>query len=505
MLKKFLTIVVTCLLLAIPTLAADVSFSLNEVSGKPGELVNVEIRIASSADINSIALHNLTYDTSKLEFVGFDNYSAIESKCILGTFDTEKKAIILALQESEKLEDVIATIQFRIKDSSASGNVTVSMQSRVKNNADEYTSTVSAGQVSITAASQVTPPVTHTHTMQYVEAVTPNCLRSGNGAYWSCTSCHKNFADDQGKTELAQVTLPTDINNHPGGTMIRDQKDATAEVEGYTGDICCDTCGRVMESGKVIPATGKPADSTPSENKPTDTKPENKPSESKPEDNKQNESNPNDTEQMDNNRDDNNRTENDRTDKKDEDSWNNPFTDVKKSDSYYEAIRFVYENKLFIGVSDHKFAPETTMTRAMFVTVLGRLASVNEADYGDKPLFKDVKAGEWYTAYVAWAAQEQIVLGYGNDIFGYNDQITVEQAIAILARYARYTGISTKDATLLTAYSDGNTVSEWAVDDMQWAVKQRIYTGTGKGLNPQSQASRALVADMLYRYSQMLG
>ena len=47
-----------------------------------------------------------------------------------------------------------------------------------------------------------------------------------------------------------------DKNNHTGGTEIKDAKDATCTVNGYTGDTYCKDCGDKLESGKVIPAAG---------------------------------------------------------------------------------------------------------------------------------------------------------------------------------------------------------------------------------------------------------
>ncbi|OPX89830.1 MAG: hypothetical protein A4E53_01345 [Pelotomaculum sp. PtaB.Bin104] len=65
-----------------------------------------------------------------------------------------------------------------------------------------------------------------------------------------------------------------------------------------------------------------------------------------------------------------------------------------------------------------------------FVTVLGRLAGVDERAYTGAG-FRDVPACEWYSAYVEWASQKGIVNGYGEGIFGLNDFITREQMAAV--------------------------------------------------------------------------
>ena len=178
----------------------------------------------------------------------------------------------------------------------------------------------------------------------------------------------------------------------------------------------------------------------------------------------------------------------------------NPFIDVSPADAYYDAVLYVYENGLFKGVSEIQFAPNTTMTRAMFVTVLGRMAGVNPLLY-QKSSFTDVEMGQWYSPYVEWAAKSGIVLGYGDGTFGLNDDITVEQAAVILTRYAAFTGRSTYTLRTLHDFADAADVSDWAVYSMKWIVSSGIYTGENGMLSPKSLAKRSLVAAMLYNYA----
>lgn len=187
-----------------------------------------------------------------------------------------------------------------------------------------------------------------------------------------------------------------------------------------------------------------------------------------------------------------------------ESGWNNPFVDVFETDTYYDAVAFVYENGLFNGVSLKEFAPDTTMTRAMFVTVLGRLAGV-DADVYTETTFTDVVVGEWYAPYVEWAASAGIVNGYGNGTFGVDDEITVEQAVVILARYAEYAGIDTDDGAELDDYSDADEVADWAVEQMEWIVDRGIYEGMNGKLEPKTPAKRSLIAKLLYVFVDELG
>ncbi len=183
-----------------------------------------------------------------------------------------------------------------------------------------------------------------------------------------------------------------------------------------------------------------------------------------------------------------------------EPEWANPFTDISKSDDYYAAIEFVYENKLFKGTSDTTFAPNTTMSRGMFVTVLGRLAKVDVSAYTDVA-FDDVIADQYYAPYVAWAVENGMALGYGDGTFGPDDEVTIEQAIVFIARFAKLYSIEIDFADIdFTAYTDANDVSEWAFNEMLWALEKGIYDVEKTILNPQGKAARWLVADMIYNF-----
>ncbi|MBE6599189.1 MAG: hypothetical protein E7638_07090 [Ruminococcaceae bacterium] len=480
---------------SLPVFAEDVSFELGNTSGKPGDIVNVTITVSSSADINSIALYELTYDPSVLTFRGFDNTSEITSKSFLAGFDEEKCVITLALKNTEAIDSLICNLQFFINGTADDGTTSVTMTSLVKNASEVISSTVSAG--SVTVESESSSP-SHTHQMKYVPEQEATCASTGHEAYWTCTSCGNNYSDEGGTLLLTSVTTAKDPHNHTGETALKDEKEATATKDGYTGDTVCMGCGAVLEEGSVIPKKGgtsgetdrpsvnKPETEAPETDRPTSTKPEtDKPETGKPETDKSSDIT----------------VESEKpTGIVPETPWVNPFVDVKASASYYNAIRFVYENGLFKGVSDTEFEPDTTMTRAMFVTVLGRLEGVDTRYFSTGCSFDDVVEGEWYHPYVEWASEKGIVQGYGDGKFGVDDEITIEQAAVIIARYAKHAGEYKASNASLTAYSDGANTADWALAEMKWAVANGVYTGTSGKLNPQNPASRALVAVMLHNY-----
>jgi len=177
----------------------------------------------------------------------------------------------------------------------------------------------------------------------------------------------------------------------------------------------------------------------------------------------------------------------------------NKFTDIDTGATYYDAVSYVVGEGLFNGTSDKTFSPNASMTRAMFVTVLGRLSKADVTKYAT-PTFDDVKAGQWYTSYVEWAAANGIVNGLGNGIYGINNNVTVEQALTILYRYANGKTASTKSALTPSDFTDASSVSDWAADAVKWAVQNGIYEGIGTRLEPKAMASRALVATMFANY-----
>ncbi|MCD8049107.1 MAG: S-layer homology domain-containing protein [Clostridia bacterium] len=177
------------------------------------------------------------------------------------------------------------------------------------------------------------------------------------------------------------------------------------------------------------------------------------------------------------------------------------FTDVNTSLWYHEYIDYVLENGLMNGTGGTTFEPDTATTRAMIVTILYRLEG--EPKVNTAAAFTDVAAGDWYADAVAWAAENGIVLGYGDETFGANDVITREQTAAILYRYANYksTDTSVGEDTNILSYTDADEISEYAIPAMQWAVGTGLVNGKGNNtLDPQGGATRAETAAMLMRF-----
>ena len=159
------------------------------------------------------------------------------------------------------------------------------------------------------------------------------------------------------------------------------------------------------------------------------------------------------------------------------------YSDVKTGDWFNDAVKYVSDKGLMSGTGSDKFAPSTTTTRAMLMTVLARYAG------------EDTTGGAtWYEKGMEWAKAKGV-----SDGTNPNANITREQLVTMMYRYAG----SPKADGKLDSFSDAASVSTYAADAMQWAVANGIVNGSNGKLNPQDNATRAEVAAILMRFCEM--
>ena len=157
-----------------------------------------------------------------------------------------------------------------------------------------------------------------------------------------------------------------------------------------------------------------------------------------------------------------------------------PFTDVTSGDWFYDAVAYVYANGLMDGTSATTFEPNANMTRAMVWTIIARIDG------------ETVTGEAWSTDARAWAMAEGV-----SDGTDPNGLVTREQLATMLWRYA---GEPASDYSL-SAFTDADSVSDYAATAMAWAVEHGIITGvTDTTLVPQGIATRAQCAAMLMRF-----
>lgn len=183
------------------------------------------------------------------------------------------------------------------------------------------------------------------------------------------------------------------------------------------------------------------------------------------------------------------------------------FTDVSRSDWYYQFVDYVTSKGYFNGVADKTFAPADNMTRAMFVTVLFRFHGAK----GDssQSAFVDVAPGEWYTAAINWAAANKIVDGVGNGKFAPNDPITRAQMCAMIERYLdlyrKAWKVTLPESGSLSVMVDESAIPAYALAAVKQCQRHGLVNGFEDGtFRPNDLSTRAQVAAVIYRMSYLV-
>lgn len=181
-----------------------------------------------------------------------------------------------------------------------------------------------------------------------------------------------------------------------------------------------------------------------------------------------------------------------------EENPNSVFSDIEGHWAYDNILKAV-ELGLFNGMEENKFAPDMPASRAMFVTVLGRLNNVSENNDGDIE-FNDVNKADYFYPYVVWAYENNIVSGISETEFSPNADITREQMARILYQFAKNSGIELKKIAK-TEFADAEDISVWAEESVNALSEAGIINGRTDGtFDPKGNATRAEIATMLVNF-----
>lgn len=168
----------------------------------------------------------------------------------------------------------------------------------------------------------------------------------------------------------------------------------------------------------------------------------------------------------------------------------------------YEGIAFCLDNGLMKGVGNGYFQPGGVTTRAQLVTILWRMCG--EPKPTKKAPFTDCNI-DWAKDAIAWAAENGIVSGIGNNLFNPNGPITREQLVTVFYRFCKeYLQMDVSASQSLSKFPDASKVSAWAKDGMQWGIAAGLISGvgtkTGTELQPQGSATRAQIARVIMNF-----
>lgn len=180
-----------------------------------------------------------------------------------------------------------------------------------------------------------------------------------------------------------------------------------------------------------------------------------------------------------------------------------PFTDIPEWPGYwkYDNVKYVYDRGIMNGIAGTTlFDPDGKLNRAMFATVLYRMAGSPKVEF--KNTFSDVEDGKYYSDAVMWVSEKGIAQGFQDGTYGVTTYITREQIAKMLCEYAVKQGYDANGRTSLDSFTDEDSVNYWAIDYMQWTVNTGMISGKPNDdgsfrLDPKGEATRAECAKML--------
>lgn len=183
-----------------------------------------------------------------------------------------------------------------------------------------------------------------------------------------------------------------------------------------------------------------------------------------------------------------------------------PFSDVPEDHWAWQGVQYVYENGIMKGTSEDTFSPDTPFSRAMFVTILGRAEGVDPLDYPGPP-FVDVAGARWDWAapYIQWASKLGIVNGVGGGRFAPNNTITREQYCTILIRYMDAVGLDFVGSPLLApGFEDVYEIQSYALPSVMRLAGYGLMDSYGGFVYPSLEMNRGDIANLFARFHQMV-
>lgn len=178
-----------------------------------------------------------------------------------------------------------------------------------------------------------------------------------------------------------------------------------------------------------------------------------------------------------------------------------PFVDVTEDKWYYDAVAYVYQQGIMVGMSETTFEPNTTVNRAQVVQMLYNLVGQPQVS-GDSG-FSDIRDGQWYAKAVAWVSANDVVAGYEDGTFRPTRAVTREEFAQILYNYAKCKGYGLSASADLSKFPDAGQVSSWAETALGWANGNGLINGHDDGrLDPKGSTIRAQAASILMNFDK---
>lgn len=179
----------------------------------------------------------------------------------------------------------------------------------------------------------------------------------------------------------------------------------------------------------------------------------------------------------------------------------NSFVDVEKSDWFYQAVEYAYQNKIMNGIGNQQFDPNGQTTRAMVVQILYNITGKPEITISNR--FTDVPSNQWYAKAVQWASDTKVTSGVSATSFAPERNVTRQEVACFLYSYANWKGYDTSGRSDLSRFEDEEEIAGWALEAMKWANNAGIINGkSGVRLDPTGLATRAEIAAMMKGFTE---
>lgn len=302
--------------------------------------------------------------------------------------------------------------------------------------------------------------------------ITNNFLAAGGDTYYAFASASAQFDTGIPLDEALMSYIADELNGvvgqqyagpqgrviypHTHDTELRNDKAPTCTEDGYTGDMVCKICGRVMEKGEPIEATGHDF----------------------------------------------------------EDGHGTcticgfaPFSDIANS-GYCDYIVVGWAAGIVGGYPDGTFRPNNEVTRGQFITMLWRACGEPEAENAELTFTDAANIPDDYKAAVAWGVEAGIIYGYGDNTFRHGTPISRAQ----MATFSyRLMDVIFEDGSFDAfktpfGFNDDAAVAADYVDGVNVCANLGVITGYPDGFfRPNATGTRGQAATIILRLVLTIG
>ena len=160
-------------------------------------------------------------------------------------------------------------------------------------------------------------------------------------------------------------------------------------------------------------------------------------------------------------------------------------------------IETLFNNGVVQGTGDGRYQPNINITRGDFIVMLWR--AMGEPEPAGSSGFSDVPSDSYYADAISWAHEIGVAQGVGNGAFQPKSYLLREQAFTLIYRLLAYTGseLPDGDAEILSSFSDGSSVADYAVEPVSSLITYGLIEGSGGKLSPKSPMTRGEMAKVL--------